>query len=172
MTKYVLDTNVFIQAKNFYYQFGFCGGFWDWIVAGHNSGLFYSCKKVHAELTDADDKDEAKNWCKGMPPDFFLDDIQDAAVMTAYGTVMSWAHASTHYLAAAKAEFAREKEADAFILSLAKAHGYTIVTQEKPNPAKTSRIPLPDAAKAFNVPTIYIYDLLAKHAGSTFTLTV
>ena len=31
---YLLDTNVFIQAKNLYYGFDFCPAFWDWLGRG------------------------------------------------------------------------------------------------------------------------------------------
>jgi len=172
LPKYVLDANVFVQAKNLHYQFGFCGGFWDWILDGHNKDLFFSCKKVHAELMEANEDDEAKIWCKGVPSSFFLEDVKDGKVMAVYAEVMTWAHDSEHYLPAAKAEFAQEKVADAFLLSVALALGHTIVTQEKPNPARRNKIPLPDAAAAFQVPTIYIYDLLAKHAASTFKLHI
>ena len=170
MSKYLFDSSVFVQAKNLYYQFGFCGGFWDWVIAGHEKNMFFSCRKVHAELTVAKDGDDAKEWAKGLPSSFFVNDIDDPAVMAVYANVMQWAHGSTHYLPAAKAEFAGAKEADAFLLSVAKAHGYSIVTQEKPNPAKRNRVPLPDAAEAFSVDTIFIYDLLAKHALPTFKL--
>nr|WP_269633613.1 DUF4411 family protein [Pelomonas sp. BJYL3] len=29
---YLLDANVFIQAKNLQYGFDFCPGFWDWLA--------------------------------------------------------------------------------------------------------------------------------------------
>ena len=29
---YLLDANVFIQAKNLYYGFDFCPAFWEWLV--------------------------------------------------------------------------------------------------------------------------------------------
>lgn len=170
MPKYLFDTNIFVQAKNLYYQFGFCGGFWDWIVAGHNNAMFFSCKKVYAELAAGNDQDKAKAWAKMIPPSFFVDDVADSSVMTVYADVMKWSYGSTHYSDAAKTEFAGQHEADAFLLSVAKKHGYTIVTQEKSNPAQKNRIPLPDAAKQFNVPTVYIYDVLATHAVSTFQL--
>ena len=41
--KYLLDANVFIQAKNLQYGFDFCPAFWDWLdeqaVAGHVSSI-------------------------------------------------------------------------------------------------------------------------------------
>jgi hypothetical protein len=32
---YLLDANVFIQAKNLHYGLDFCPAFWDWLIA-HN----------------------------------------------------------------------------------------------------------------------------------------
>ena len=29
--KYLLDTNIFIEPKNSYYDFSICPGFWDWL---------------------------------------------------------------------------------------------------------------------------------------------
>lgn len=170
MTRYLFDANVFIQAKNIHYQFSFCGGFWDWLVSGHQHGLFFSCKKVLGELLVGNPNDPAKAWAQKAPASFFVDDVADPEVMSEYGKIISWANNSTHYLQAAKDEFAGEKEADAFLLSLASKYGYTLVSQEKPNPQQRNRIPLPTAAKNFNVQAIYIYDLLAKHAQSTFAL--
>jgi len=48
--RYIIDTNVFIQGKNFHYDFGFCTGFWDWIRVGFDAGLFFSIDKVRREL--------------------------------------------------------------------------------------------------------------------------
>lgn len=172
MPKYLFDSSVFIQAKNIHYQFAFCGGFWDWVVAGHEKRLFYSCKKVQAELNSGNDDDECKVWAKRLPSGFFLTDTADSGVMKVYADIMKWATSSAHYLPAAKAEFAGVKEADPFLIAIAKEHGYTIVTQEQPNPQKKSKIPLPDAAGQFGVKTVYIYDLLSKHAASTFKLKV
>ena len=32
MTRYLLDSNVFIQAKNLHYGFDFVPAFWDWLA--------------------------------------------------------------------------------------------------------------------------------------------
>jgi hypothetical protein len=32
VTRYLLDTNVFIQARNLHYGFDFCPAFWDWPI--------------------------------------------------------------------------------------------------------------------------------------------
>jgi hypothetical protein len=33
---YLLDTNIFIQAKNLHYGMDFCPAFWDWLVEQHD----------------------------------------------------------------------------------------------------------------------------------------
>lgn len=38
MTDYLLDANVFIQAKNLHYGFDFCPAFWDWLVVQNEAG--------------------------------------------------------------------------------------------------------------------------------------
>ena len=57
---YVLDTNVFLQAKNLHYGFDFCPAFWDWIARQHTAGIVYSIEQVKNELTD----DDAAAWAK------------------------------------------------------------------------------------------------------------
>ncbi len=39
---YLLDANVFIDAKRNYYGFDFCPAFWDWIDAKNSAGLVFS----------------------------------------------------------------------------------------------------------------------------------
>lgn len=45
-SRYLIDADVFIQAKNLHYRFEFCQAFWDWISAAHKAGLVYSIEKV------------------------------------------------------------------------------------------------------------------------------
>ena len=64
--RYVLDTNVFIQAKNTWYGFGVCPGFWDLLELGFAEGLLVSHEKVRAELMGGDDdlKCGQKDWIR------------------------------------------------------------------------------------------------------------
>ena len=52
MVRYLVDSNVFIQAKNFFYRFEFCGGFWEWLQSAHDAGLLFTVKKVREELKE------------------------------------------------------------------------------------------------------------------------
>ena len=168
--KYLVDANVFIQAKNLYYRFDFCEAFWEWLYRAHKAGLVFSIKKVKKELVSGDKTDPARKWAEDLPDDFFLDDVVDQDVMRTYAKVMQWASSSTHYSSQAKAEFAKPDVADPFLIAVARRHGYEIISQEKSIPAAKRKIYLPDAANAFDVKTIFIYDMLSKHAESTFKL--
>lgn len=168
-SKYLVDANVFIQAKDMYYRFDFCGGFWDWLKTAHAAGHIFSCRKVFSELAAGPQGDPAHNWAKGLPATFFLDDAQDPIVMKHYAGIMTWA-VNSHYNAAAKADFAKATTADAFLIAVAKRHGYAIATQEKSNPNTKKKIYLPDAAAANGVTTFYVYDMLSQLADSTFIM--
>lgn len=168
-TKYLIDANVFIQAKDMYYRFDFCGGFWDWMKAAHAAGHVCSCRKVLNELAAGPKGDPAHAWAVALTPTFFLPDTQDSAVMNHYNTIMAWANGSK-YNQAAKNHFAKATTADAFLIAVAKQHGYRIATQEKSNPDTKKKIYLPDAAKENGVETVYVYDMLSELADSTFVM--
>ena len=57
---YLLDANVFIQAKNLHYGFDFCPAFWDWLIANNQTGTVYSIEKVGDEI--AAGADELSAW--------------------------------------------------------------------------------------------------------------
>ncbi|HDC4648581.1 TPA: DUF4411 family protein, partial [Enterobacter kobei] len=48
--KFLVDSNVFIEAKNFAYNFNYCKLFWDFLLALHSKGLVYSINAVKKEL--------------------------------------------------------------------------------------------------------------------------
>jgi hypothetical protein len=50
--RYLLDTNVFIQAKNLHYGMDFCPAFWNWLVKQNAVQKVYSIEKVADELAN------------------------------------------------------------------------------------------------------------------------
>jgi len=88
MTEYLLDANVFIEAKNRYYGFDFCPAFWDWLVMQNLTGKVASIEKVADELKVG--KDELAIWAEERGDGFFL--RQDDAVVHAAGKVSNWAN--------------------------------------------------------------------------------
>ena len=47
---YLLDANVFIQAKNLHYGLDFCPAFWDWLIAQNQTGQVFSIERVGDEI--------------------------------------------------------------------------------------------------------------------------
>jgi hypothetical protein len=84
---YLLDVNVFIQAKNLHYGFDFCPAFWDWLVAGKQAGRVLSIEKVGDEI--AAGADELSNWAAGQK-DLFMEPGAD--ILPALGAVSAWRH--------------------------------------------------------------------------------
>jgi len=171
-TRYLIDANVFIQAKNFHYRFGFCQAFWEWLIDAHHAGIVFSVDKVRKELNNGKKDDPIRAWINKLPESFFIADIADSQVRQQYAQLMQWNASNTHYLPQAKAEFAGSDEADAFLIAAALAHKFTIVTQEVGNPHRKNKVMLPDAADKFGVESIFIYELLSQQATGNFALTL
>ena len=91
---YLLDANVFLQAKNLHYGLDFCPGFWDWLKEANAKAQVFSIEKVKAELVD----DDAAEWAGQYDSEFFLK--PDTQVGKALATVSQWA-TSQEYEAAA-----------------------------------------------------------------------
>ena len=67
MTTYLLDTDVFIRAKNQHYGFDLCPGFWKWSDREHAAGKVFSIQSVYDEsLPGQDDLREWARQRKGM----------------------------------------------------------------------------------------------------------
>lgn len=120
---YLLDANVFIQAKNLYYGLDFCPAFWDWLIAANTAQKVYSIEKVGDEI--AAGGDSLADWAEQRVSGFFLE--PDAEMLPALSTVSDWA-ANQKYEAAAVSTFLQV--ADYYLIAHALAHGYTVVTHE------------------------------------------
>lgn len=83
---YLLDANVFIQAKNLQYGFDFCPAFWDWLIEANERGSVYSIEKVGDELEAG--ADELAGWGVERGDGFFLK--PDAHLLGALGRVSTW----------------------------------------------------------------------------------
>lgn len=154
MTRYLLDANVFIQAKNLHYGFDFCPAFWAWLEERNVAGQVASIEKVGDEL--AAQTDELTTWAAARGPTFFLP--ADAPVLPALTTVSTWATSQT-YEPAAIATFLQV--ADYWLVGHAKAHGFTIVTHEVP--ANTTRkIKIPNACVGLGVSCVSPYEMLRR----------
>lgn len=160
---YLLDTNVFVNAKRSYYGFNLCPGFWAWLDGAHAGGTVASVAAVYDELIDFGD--ELSEWARARRS-FFMP--ATSVELTSVAAVNRWANDSTAYDAAAKTEFA--SVADSFLIAHALAGGHTVVTLEVISDSR-KRIKIPNAATALGVKWCDPFHMLrVEHA--TFVLDV
>ena len=151
---YLLDSNIFIQAKNLHYGFDFCPAFWDWLVQGNAQGSVLSIERVGTELISGDD--ELAIWAKERGNGFFL--APDAQVVPALTAVSTWA-TNQRYEAAAVNTFMQV--ADYFLVAHALAHAHVVVTHEVP--ADTVRkVKIPNACIGLNITFMNPYEMLRR----------
>ena len=159
--KYLLDSDVFIQAKNLHYGLDFCPAFWDWLVASNTSDLVFSIEKVGDEIEAG--ADELATWAAALGDGFFLK--PDSAILPALATVSSWA-AGQNYEPAAVSTFLQK--ADFYLVAHALAHGYVVVTHEVAA-ASTKKIKIPNACIGVGVKCMSPFEML-RHERARFVL--
>jgi hypothetical protein len=151
---YLLDSNVFIEAKNRYYPFDVVPGFWDWVQAAHQTSDVRIVEAVRDELVDAND--DLSTWIKAMPSSFVLP--ATAISIDILRNLSAWANGGSQYSAAAVAEFL--SVADYFLVAHARTVNATVVTNEVPAPAAKKRIKVPDACNALGVGYLSPFDMM------------
>jgi hypothetical protein len=122
---YLLDANVFIQAKNLHYGFDFCPAFWDWIERENAAGRVLSIEKVGDELKAG--ADELSNWAARRGSQLFA--APDQQLLTSLPLVSNWV-SGQRYSQSAVSTFLQV--ADYYLVGHALAHGDTVVTHEVP----------------------------------------
>lgn len=83
---YLLDANVFIQAKNLHYGFDFCPAFWEWLIEKNTVEKVYSIEKVGDEIIAG--SDELTDWAEKQGSTFFIK--PDTAILPALRDVSAW----------------------------------------------------------------------------------
>lgn len=149
---YLLDSNVFITARNQHYGRRFCPGFWDWIVAANQAGFVRSVERVRKELVKIDDdlKSLAKQWGRrfSMPPR--PDDRPALGRVTNWIRSRDWEPSAIH---------AFLQEADYYLIGQALAGGHKVVTHEVPSNS-TKQIKIPNVCIGVGVKCMSPFDML------------
>jgi len=148
ISSYLIDSDVLITAKNSYYAFRICPGFWDSLLHGHSRGHLHSIDRVKKELLSGKEDEDLVQWVKKLPGDFFLTS-EDDGIVEAYRDVMGWAKNHRQYRDDAKAKFARG--ADGWLVAHGMVTGKTVATNEQPSPKSRRSIKLPDVCDKFKV---------------------
>lgn len=146
-----------MEAARRYYAFDLAPSFWDCLTAQAMNGRIRSVDRVKAELDRG--KDQLKDWADG---EFHLwfESTDQPDVIDAYGRIMEWAGAQEQYRGAAKAEFARADNADAWVVAYSLAKGCILVTHEQPDPNIKIKIPIPNVCQSFGIPFVDTFRML------------
>lgn len=149
---YLLDANVFIQAKNLHYGLDFCPAFWQWLVENNAAQRVFSIDKVADEI--AAGSDELTDWMQRTGAGLVRS--TDARVAAQFGKVSTWA-TSQQYEPAAINTFLQV--ADFYLIAHALADGYVVVTHEVPANS-TKRIKIPNVCVGLAVRFMTPYQML------------
>lgn len=153
MSKYLLDTNCFIEAKNRFYGFDFCPGYWDWLMQSKKSGLIFSIKQVKDELNVG--KDDLADWAKDNS-DLFLEIEEDES--NSLKEISKWVN-NVGYKASVVDDFLRK--ADFFLCAYAKSRNLILVTLEIDR-TSMKKVPIPNVCNAFKIQYITPYEMLRR----------
>jgi hypothetical protein len=163
-TKYLLDTNVFIEAYRTYYAFDLAPSFWKILSVKSKTDDFAVIDKVRKEL--AAKEDSLNNWFTQNYEGEVLSS-NNSAVITAYSNIITKTEANTKYLQKAKDEFAEFDRADAWIISHATILHAVIVTAETAyRPDCKNRVLIPNVCKEEGVTCINFFDFMRKNKFS------
>lgn len=161
---FVLDTNTLIEAKNRYYGFDICPGFWSSLLEQHNSGRLHSIDRVKTELLRQED--ELTAWVRDQAPATFFYPTDTPETLEKYSQLMNWAYAHPTFFPGAKNEFATN--ADAWLIAHAAVNGLVVVTHEQYSAAVKRRLLIPNVCLEFNVEFVDTYSML-RDLGVSFS---
>ena len=154
--RYLIDSNVLIEAHRRYYGFDLCPGFRESIVWLHGKNRVISLDKVRDELVR--ESDALVTWATSVMPDTGFAVSNEVQVLDWFGKMQVWAQEQTQFTSAAKEEFA--SVADAWLVAYARAHDLVLVTHEEYRPDVKKRIPIPNVCKAFDVVHMNTFEML------------
>src|SRR5674476_1489690 len=155
-TVHLVDANVLIEAKNRYYSFSVCPGFWNALVWHAGAGSLCSVDVVKRELVGGND--DLADWVRNVAPADAFCSTNDADAVAWYGRIMNWVQNEPRFLQEARDEFAQS--ADPWLVAYACAHGMTLVTQETPEPMSRNKVKIPDVCRQFGVIWANTFEIL------------
>lgn len=158
--KYLLDSNVFIEAYRNYYPMDLFPKFWEWLESMNQKENICSTESIYEEIEDG--KDELANWVKDRKKgEWFLPD-SDLTTQQNYSDMATWIMGEK-YKPHAKFDFL--SKADLWLIAKAKTIGITVVTQEKSEPNSKRKIFIPDVCNNFGVSTINTIEMIRRLGG-------
>lgn len=81
-------------------------------------------------------------------------------MLVGYRQIMQWSQSQYQFTAEARADFADGDNADAWLVAFARAESKIVVTHEQYDPNVRRKIPIPNAARPFNVKCVDTFQML------------
>ena len=156
MAQFLVDSNTFIQAKNFHYGFDICAGFWRSLDVNHERECVFSIDRVKTELLDG--HDELKDWAKEKSRALFFEPTDSIVVIEKTAEILDWLQEEEQYREAGKADFSAK--ADPWLIAYAYVHDLTVVTHEQLRPETKKRVPIPNVCLEFGVSYTDVFEML------------
>ena len=147
MSRYLLDTNIFVEAHRRHYPFDVFPILWERIIDISSRNLICSIDKVEREINT--NQDELTQWCSlKLTPDFFKN---SSVSIDTYMVIANWTYNHEQYTQEAKDEFLATDLADSWLVAYAKEKDLVIVTHEISQPQIKRKIKIPEVCEAFEV---------------------
>ncbi len=161
---YLLDANVYIEAKNRYYRMSVCPGFWDWMDLQFASGQVISIRMVSDELIKNDDA--LTLWVKTRQ--HYFAEVDDEETQKVFTDIVEFVMKHPLYKEPSRSNFLAV--ADPWLIAKSKVLGGTVVTHEVLVPSDSTKVKIPNICREFGVDFCNTFDLL-EYGTAQFVLS-
>lgn len=140
---FILDTNIFLQAKNKDYPFTYFPGFWEWLDSGFKTRQFLLLSSVYKEVSGGDD--EVSDWIKSRKQ-YVIKEEKAKNYMKNHKKIVNFLNGKgfTHMN-----DFLQK--ADGSLIAYAMTSGDMVITHELPRPDSKKHPKIPDVCNQFGV---------------------
>jgi hypothetical protein len=153
---FLLDANIFIEAKRRYYAFDLCPGFWEALIWQQRGNRIKSIDRVKRELEAGGN--DLGIWVSTSMPDSCFASTNDTDVAAHYGRMVTWVQSQVQFTAEARAHFAAA--ADGWLIAYAKTYDCVLVTHETFAPEVRRTVPIPNVCQSFGVEYVDTFQML------------
>lgn len=155
MSKYCIDADVLIQAKNGPYQFKTWPIFWRWLESQIDNATIFSSTFVYEEWVAGND--DLTKWARSQKDSGFFIEPNDAT-QAIYKDIANFV--IRKYPEKNAKDFL--DGADAWVIAHAANEKASVVTQERGVVIYSQKVKIPNICAKFKVPCINLYDLFQK----------
>lgn len=152
---YLLDANVFIEAKNFYYSFDIFPSYWQWLDAAQAAAQLASIRPICDELLKGND--ELAAWAKERRHGTWFLSVDDEATQIKFRNIAAWI-TSQPFAPYAQADFL--SGGDPWLVAKAATSGATVVTLERLDLRSRKKIFIPTVCHQFGLRYVNTFEML------------